>query len=247
MRNRLVAGNWKMHGSKAANPALLEAVAAGAAKLDGAECAVCVPYPYLAQAAGLLQGTKVALGAQNASEHAQGAFTGEVSAAMLADFGCRYVLVGHSERRQLYGEGDGQVAAKFAAVLASGMTPVLCVGETLEERDAGRTEATVARQLEAVLAKSGRAAFASAVVAYEPVWAIGTGRTASPGEAQAVHAFLRQRVLAETRILYGGSVKPGNAEALFSQRDVDGGLIGGAALVAADFLAILAAAAQRKG
>jgi len=246
MRNRLVAGNWKMHGSKAANPALLEAVAAGAAALGGAECAVCVPYPYLAQAAGLLQGTKVALGAQNASEHAQGAFTGEVSAAMLAEFGCRYVLVGHSERRQLYGEGDGQVAAKFAAVLAAGMTPVLCIGETLEEREAGRTEATVARQLEAVLAKSGRAAFATAVVAYEPVWAIGTGRTATPEQVQAVHAFLRQRVQAETRILYGGSVKPGNAEALFSQRDVDGGLIGGAALVAADFLAILAAAAQRK-
>ncbi len=247
MRNRLVVGNWKMHGSKAANPALLEGVAAGASGLEGAECAVCVPYPYLEQAAGLLQGTKVALGAQNASEHAQGAFTGEVSAAMLAEFGCRYVLVGHSERRQLYGEGDGQVAAKFAAVLAAGMKPVLCVGETLEEREAGCTEVTVARQLDAVLAKSGRVAFATAVVAYEPVWAIGTGRTASPGEAQAVHAFLRQRVLAETRILYGGSVKPGNAESLFSQRDVDGGLIGGAALMVADFLAILAAAAQRKG
>ncbi len=246
MRERLVAGNWKMHGSLAGNPALIEAIKAGAARQAGVECAICVPFPYLAQAAGLLQGTEVALGAQNASEHAQGAFTGEVSAAMLADFGCRYVLVGHSERRQLYGEGDGQVAGKFAAVLAAGMTPVLCVGETLEERDAGRTEATVARQLDAVLAKSGRGAFATAVVAYEPVWAIGTGRTASPGEAQAVHAFLRQRVLAETRILYGGSVKPGNAEALFAQRDVDGGLIGGAALVAADFLAILAAAARRK-
>jgi len=246
MRTRLVAGNWKMHASKAANRALLQAVAAGAATVVGAECAVCVPFPYLAQAAGLLQGTKVALGAQNASEHAQGAFTGEVSAAMLAEFDCRYVLVGHSERRQLYGEGDAQVSGKFAAVLAAGMTPVLCVGETLEEREAGRTQATVARQLEAVLARSGRAAFATAVVAYEPVWAIGTGRTASPAQAQAVHAFLRQRLLPETRILYGGSVKPGNSEALFSQRDVDGGLIGGAALVAADFLAILAAAAQRK-
>lgn len=246
MRKKLVAGNWKMHGSQASNPALLQAVAAGAAQSDGSECAVCVPYPYLAQAAGLLRGTEVALGAQNVSEHAQGAFTGEVSAAMLADFGCRYVLVGHSERRQLYGEGDGQVAAKFAAVVAGGMTPVLCVGETLEERDAGRTEATVARQLNAVLEKSGRQVFATAVVAYEPVWAIGTGRTATPEQAQAVHAFLRQRVLAETRILYGGSVKPDNAEALFSQRDVDGGLIGGAALVAEDFLAILAAA-QRKG
>ena len=245
MRSRLVAGNWKMHGSLAGNPALLEAIAKGAAGLAGAECAVCVPYPYLAQAAQALRGTTVALGAQNASEHAHGAFTGEVSAAMLAEFGCRYVLVGHSERRQLYGEGDAQVAAKFAAVLAGGMTPVLCVGETLEERDAGRTEETVGRQLEAVLAKSGRAAFATAVVAYEPVWAIGTGRTATPEQAQAVHAFLRQRVLPGTRILYGGSVKPGNAEALFAQPDVDGGLIGGAALVAADFLAILAAA-QRK-
>jgi triosephosphate isomerase len=246
MRKRLVAGNWKMHGSLASNPALLQAVAEGAAAPGGPECAVCVPYPYLAQAAALLNGTQVALGAQNASEHAQGAYTGEVSVAMLADFGCRYVLVGHSERRQLYGEGDEQVAAKFAAVVAGGMTPVLCVGETLAERDAGRTEATVARQLEAVLARSGRAAFSTAVLAYEPVWAIGTGRTATPEQAQEVHAFLRQRVLAETRILYGGSVKPGNAKSLFSQRDVDGGLIGGAALVAADFLAILAAAAQRK-
>jgi len=247
LRMQLVAGNWKMHGNQASNPALLQAVAAGAANLDGVECAVCVPFPYLAQAAGLLKGTRVALGAQNASEHAQGAYTGEVSVAMLADFGCRYVLVGHSERRQLYGESDAQVAAKFAAVAAGGMTPVLCVGETLAERDAGRTEETVARQLDAVLAGSGRQAFATAVLAYEPVWAIGTGRTATPEQVQAVHAFLRQRVLPATRILYGGSVKPGNAEALFSQRDVDGGLIGGAALVAADFLAILAASAQRKG
>ncbi|MBM3367096.1 MAG: triose-phosphate isomerase [Betaproteobacteria bacterium] len=245
MRERLVAGNWKMHGSLAGNRALVEAVKAGAARLTGARCAVCVPYPYLSHVAELLCGSMVALGAQNASEHAQGAFTGEVSAAMLAEFGCRYVLVGHSERRQLYGDGDGQVAAKFAAVQAAGMTPVLCVGETLEERDAGRTEATVARQLDAVLSRSGKEAFATAVLAYEPVWAIGTGRTASPEQAQAVHAFLRERVLTGTRILYGGSVKPGNAEALFSQRDVDGGLIGGAALVAEDFLAILAAA-QRK-
>lgn len=245
MRTPLVAGNWKMHGSRASNRALLDAVLAGIEDLGGVECAVCVPFPYLGEVAGRLQGTRLGWGAQNLSEHAQGAHTGEVSAAMLKEFGCRYVLVGHSERRQLYGEGDAQVAAKFAAVLAGGMTPVLCVGETLEERDAGRTEATVARQLEAVLATSGRASFATAVVAYEPVWAIGTGRTATPEQAQSVHAFLRQRVLAETRILYGGSVKPGNAEALFSQRDVDGGLIGGAALVAADFLAILAAA-QRK-
>lgn len=248
MRNRLVVGNWKMHGSKAANPALLEGVAAGASGLEGAECAVCVPYPYLEQAAGLLQGTKVALGAQNASEHAQGAFTGEVSAAMLAEFGCRYVLVGHSERRQLYGEGDGQVAAKFAAVLAAGMKPVLCVGETLEEREAGCTEVTVARQLDAVLAKSGRVAFATAVVAYEPVWAIGTGKTPTVAEVAAAHAHIR-KVLSglvpdadAVRLLYGGSVKGSNAGELLAVGDVDGALIGGASLKADEFLAIAKAA-----
>jgi triosephosphate isomerase len=238
MRARLVAGNWKMHGSRESNRALLDALVAA-----DVACAVCVPYPYLAQAADRLQGTRVAWGAQNLSEHAAGAFTGEVSAAMLADFGCRYVLVGHSERRQLFAETDAQAAAKFAAAKAAGIAPILCVGETLEQRDAGRTEAVVARQLDAVLA---RGAFGDAVLAYEPVWAIGSGRTATPEQAQQVHGFLRQRVGAATRILYGGSVKPQNAAAIFAMPDVDGGLIGGASLVAQDFLAICAAA-QLKG
>lgn len=240
MRARLVAGNWKMHGSRAANAALLDALLAG---LPQVECVVCVPYPYLAQVAERLKGTPLAWGAQNLSEHAAGAHTGEVSAAMLAEFGCRYVLVGHSERRQLYGETDAQAAAKFAAAKAAGLRPIFCVGETLAERDAGRTEEVVARQVDAALQK---AAFDDAVLAYEPVWAIGTGRTATPAQAQAVHAFLRQRVGEATRILYGGSVKPDNAAAIFAGPDVDGGLIGGASLVAKDFLAI-AQMAQRKG
>jgi triosephosphate isomerase len=236
MRGRLVAGNWKMHGSLAANRALLDAVVAG---VQGVECAVCVPFPYLAQAAERLKGTTIAWGAQNVSEHAQGAYTGEVAAAMLAEFGCRYVLVGHSERRQLYSETDAQAAAKFAAAQSAGLRPIFCIGETLAERDAGRTEEVVARQLDAVL---GRSKFGDAVLAYEPVWAIGTGRTATPEQAQAVHGFLRKRVGDATRILYGGSVKAQNAAAIFSKPDVDGGLIGGASLVAADFLAICAAA-----
>ena len=246
MRTPLVAGNWKMHGNRASNRVLLDAVVAGIERLEGVECAVCVPFPYLGEVAGRLEKTRLGWGAQNLSEHAQGAFTGEVSAPMLAEFGCRYVLVGHSERRQLYGETDAVVAAKFAAVLAQGMTPILCLGETLDERDAGRTEQVVERQLEAVLALNERKSFTTAVVAYEPVWAIGTGRTASPEQVQAVHAFLRARVLPGTRILYGGSVKPANAETIFSMQDVDGGLIGGASLVAGDFTAI-ARAAQRRG
>jgi len=247
MRKRLVAGNWKMHGSRAANKALLEAIVAGFTGGEAnVECTVCAPYPYLVEVAGQLRGTFVSWGAQNVSEHAQGAYTGEVSAPMLAEFGCRYVIVGHSERRQLFGESDGMVASKFSAVRTHGMTPILCLGESLEEREAGRTEATVARQLEAVLATTGIGAFASAVVAYEPVWAIGTGRTASPQQAQEVHAFLRAKLLPETRVLYGGSVKAANAAAIFAMPDVDGGLIGGASLVADEFLGILRAA-QRKG
>jgi triosephosphate isomerase len=198
-------------------------------------CAVCAPFPYLAQVAERLRGSQIAWGAQNVSEHAQGAYTGEVSAAMLAEFGCRYVIVGHSERRQLYGEGDALVAAKFAAVRSAGMTPILCVGETLQERDAGKTEAVVGRQLGAV-------DFGNAVLAYEPVWAIGTGRNATPEQAQEVHAFLRKKVPSGTPILYGGSVKPQNAAAIFAMPDVDGGLIGGASLVAKDFLDIVKAA-----
>jgi triosephosphate isomerase len=250
MRTPLVAGNWKMHGNRASNRALLDAVLAGIESLDGVECAVCVPFPCLGEVAGRLAKTRLAWGAQNLSEHAQGAFTGEVSAAMLAEFGCRYVLAGHSERRQLYGETDTVVAAKVAALLGHGMTPVLCLGETLEERDAGRTEQVVGRQLDAVIAVNEKKSLQRAVVAYEPVWAIGTGRTASPEQVQAVHAFLRTRLFPETRIVYGGSVKPANAEAIFAMPDVDGGLIGGASLVAGDFIAIVQAAArtaQQKG
>ena len=241
-RTRLVAGNWKMHGSRASNRALLEAILRETGKA-GADCAVCPPYPYLSQVAEQLRGTLIAWGAQNVSEHAQGAYTGEVSAAMLVEFGCRYVIVGHSERRQLYGENDLQVAAKFAAARSAGLTPILCVGETLGERDAGKTEQVVARQLDAVLAKSD---FAGAVLAYEPVWAIGTGRNATPEQAQAVHAFLRRKLNMEARIVYGGSVKPQNAAAIFAMPDVDGGLIGGASLVAQDFLAILNAAGKAR-
>lgn len=252
MRARLVAGNWKMHGSRQANADLLDALLAGLGKHGAprsSECAVCVPFPYLEQVAARLAGSQLAWGAQNVSEHAAGAFTGEVSAAMLAEFGCRYAIVGHSERRQLFGETDAQVANKFSAAQAGGLVPILCVGETLEAREAGRTETVVGAQLDAVLATAGVAAFVRAIVAYEPVWAIGTGKTASAEQAQAVHAFLRGRLAKQdaavaqgVRILYGGSVKAANAAAIFAMPDVDGGLIGGASLVADEFLAIAAAA-----
>jgi triosephosphate isomerase len=238
-RTRLVAGNWKMHGSRATIRALLDEIVAGMGEAL-AQCAVCAPFPYLGQVAERLRGTKVAWGAQNVSEHASGAYTGEVAASMLAEFGCRYVIVGHSERRQLYGETDAQVGAKYKAARAAGLTPIVCVGETLAEREAGRTAEVVGRQMSAV-------PFAGGVVAYEPVWAIGTGRNATPEQAQEVHAFLRQRLPADTPILYGGSVKPQNAVAIFAMPDVDGGLIGGASLVAADFLAIVRAAQRSKG
>ena len=251
MRARLVAGNWKMHGSRSTNRALLDAIVKGMNGISGVECAVCVPFPYLAETAAQLARTPVAVGAQNLSEHAEGAYTGEVSAAMLADFDCRYVIVGHSERRHQYGETDAQVAGKFAAAQAAGLTPILCVGETLAERDANRTEAVVARQFDAVLDEAGAAAFARAVLAYEPVWAIGTGRNATPEQAQEVHGFLRGRLsqrdkgVAEgLRVLYGGSMKPSNAAAILEMPDVDGGLVGGASRVAVDFLAILRAAAS---
>ena len=250
MLTPLVAGNWKMHGNRASNRALLDAVLAGIGGLAGVECAVCVPCPYLGEVAGRLADTPLAWGAQNLSEHPQGAYTGEVSAPMLKEFGCRYALVGHSERRQLYGETDAAAAAKFAAAAGQGLTPILCLGETLAERDAGRTEEVVGRQLESVFRLNERKSFEKAVVAYEPVWAIGTGRTATPEQAQAVHAFLRSKLLPGTRILYGGSLKPANAKEIFSMPDVDGGLIGGAALVAADFIEIArtaARASQRKG
>ena len=254
MRQRLVVGNWKMHGSLPGNKALLEPVVAAAAGLRSASCAVCVPYPYLAQVQAALAGSRVAWGAQNVSQHPKGAFTGEVSVAMLTDFGCRYVLVGHSERRQYFGEDDTVVAAKAKTVQAGGMVPIVCVGETLAEREAGVTEAVVGRQLAAVADVLGGAGPGAAVVAYEPIWAIGTGRTASPEQAQAVHAFIRTQVEAWDRkfagalsILYGGSVKASNAEELLAMPDIDGGLIGGASLVATEFNAICRAAdAQSK-
>ncbi|HKO88234.1 MAG TPA: triose-phosphate isomerase [Burkholderiales bacterium] len=249
MRTKLVAGNWKMHGSMAANPPLLQALKAGAAGIPDVSIAVCVPFPYLQQAGVLLDGSRIGLGAQNLSEHESGAYTGEVSAGMLQDFGCRYVIVGHSERRALYAESDAQVARKFVAAQRAGLIPILCVGETLAEREQNATESVVARQLDAVIEAAGIAAFGRAVIAYEPVWAIGTGRTATPEQAQAVHKFIRERVAAKDaaiaqalQLLYGGSVKPGNAKELFAKHDVDGGLIGGASLVAEDFLAICAAA-----
>jgi triosephosphate isomerase len=245
-RTRLVAGNWKMHGSRESNRALLDRLLQEIPAIKGVECAVCVPFPYLGQVAERLAGTAIAWGAQNVSEHAQGAYTGEVSAAMLAEFGCRYVIVGHSERRQLYGESDAQVAAKFAAAQRAGLVPILCVGETLAERDAGRTRQVVDRQLQQVLNLKGKDSVSKAVVAYEPVWAIGTGRTATPQQAQEVHGFLRKKVLPETRILYGGSVKPQNAAAIFAMPDIDGGLIGGASLVAQEFTAIVRAAGTQK-
>ncbi len=241
MRGKLVVGNWKMNGGLAANAALLSELKGGWRAMAGRALAVCVPYPYLAQVAELLAAAPIAWGAQDVSEHASGAYTGEVSAGMLAEFGCRYAIVGHSERRQFFGDTDAGVAAKAVAALGAGLTPIACVGETLAERDAGVTMSVVLRQLDAVLAAVDVNA-AKLVVAYEPVWAIGTGRTASPEEAQAVHALLRARLAengaAEVAVLYGGSVKADNAKALFAMTDIDGGLIGGASLKAAEFLAI---------
>ncbi|HWS11630.1 MAG TPA: triose-phosphate isomerase [Rhodocyclaceae bacterium] len=250
MRRKFVAGNWKMHGSLAANAKLLDAVLGGLPASDAVETAVCVPFPYLAQAREKLAGTRVAWGAQNLSQHAQGAYTGEVSAAMLLDFGCRYVIVGHSERRSLYGDSDALVAAKYDAALKAGLTPILCLGETLEQREAGVTAQVVNTQLDAVMDACGAASLGRAVVAYEPVWAIGTGRTATPDQAQEVHALIRARVSGKDpavakglQILYGGSVKASNAKEIFAMPDIDGGLIGGASLVADDFLAIVKAGA----
>lgn len=248
MRKKLVAGNWKMNGSLAENAALLAAIKPA---LAGIEAVVCVPFPYLAQAQVLLAGSSIAWGAQNLSEQGKGAFTGEVSAAMLLDFGCKYVIVGHSERRSLYGESDALVASKYMVAQAAGLIPILCVGESLDERESGVTEAVVARQLDAVIDAAGVGSLAKAVVAYEPVWAIGTGKTASPEQAQAVHAFIRGKIAAldsgmanQLVIQYGGSVKASNASELMAQPDIDGGLIGGASLVAEEFVAICRAAAK---
>ena len=246
MKRQLIAGNWKMNGSFAANEVLLSALAAG---MGGATCqvAVCVPAPYLAQVQGLVEGTGIDLGAQDVSQHESGAYTGEVSANMLRDLATRYCLVGHSERRQYHGETDAMVAAKAQRALAAGITPIVCVGETLAEREAGRTEEVVKRQLAAVIHTNGHC-ISEIVVAYEPVWAIGTGKTASPQEAQQVHAVLRGQLRAATEqadrmlILYGGSMNAANAAQLLSQEDIDGGLVGGASLKAADFLSIVGAA-----
>lgn len=248
MRKKLVVGNWKMYGSLQKNQLLLEALKASAATLV-CDIAVCPPFPYLSQVQHLLVGSGIDLGAQNVSNFATGAYTGEVSAAMLGDLGCKYVLVGHSERRSIFGEADALVAAKFSAAQAVGLLPVLCLGESLGERESGRTAEVVSSQLAAVVERLGVSVLANAVIAYEPVWAIGTGVTASPEQAQEVHCAIRTQVakldadLAKVlRILYGGSVKPQNAAELFAQPDIDGGLIGGAALVADDFLAICQAA-----
>jgi triosephosphate isomerase len=254
MTTPLVLGNWKLHGSAAFVDALLAELLSGWAGVPAADAArvhwgVCPPFPYLAQAASRLSGTDMTWGAQDVAAFDQGAYTGEVSAAMLADLGCTWALIGHSERRALFGETDADVARKVERVLAAGLTPVVCVGETLEERNAGQMEQVLGRQVDAVGAALARAGDRF-VLAYEPVWAIGTGMTASPEQAQAAHRFIRERLVtggvvaaAQARILYGGSVKPSNAAQLFSQPDVNGGLIGGAALVAADFLAICRAAA----
>ena len=245
MRKILVVGNWKMNGSRVANAELLAGMVGARPYLS--DVAVCVPFPYLGETAATLAATGIRWGAQDCSAHGSGAYTGEVSTSMLAECGCRYVLVGHSERRALHGESDMLVAQKAQAALARGVTPIVCVGETLEERDAGQTEAVVKRQLSVVIHQLAHCA-GEIVVAYEPVWAIGTGRTATPEQAQQVHQVLRAQLQAATghaaamRILYGGSVKPDNAATLFAMPDIDGGLIGGASLKAADFIAICRAA-----
>lgn len=245
MRRKLVAGNWKMNGSLESIRGLLQGIKEGAAQVAAVELAVFPPFVYLGLVEQQLSGTAIGWGTQNLSEHASGAYTGEVAGPMLKDFHCAYVIVGHSERRTLYGETDDLVARKFAAARKVGLKPILCVGETLEERDQGVTEAVVERQLKAVLDLEGVEAFNDAVIAYEPVWAIGTGRTATPQQAQEVHAFIRAKlaernsaVAAKARILYGGSMKAANAKELLAMADIDGGLIGGASLEAKEFLAI---------
>lgn len=246
MKKKLIAGNWKMNGSAAANAALVEALRAG---LPGASCqmAICVPAVYLSQVAQLIQNSDIGLGAQDVSAYDAGAYTGEISAAMLRECGVRYVIVGHSERRQYHGETDATVAVKTQKALAAGVTPIVCVGETLAEREAGKTEEVVKRQLAAVIHTNGHC-ISEIVVAYEPVWAIGTGKTATPAQAQEVHAVLRAQLLAATphadrmHILYGGSMNAANAAELLAQKDIDGGLVGGASLKAPDFLTIAAAA-----
>ena len=243
MRSSLIAGNWKMNGSLSSVIELVEGIKAGEA--GHAELAVCPPAVFLMKVGGMLEGSEIALGAQNVCNHEAGAYTGEISAAMLAECGCRYAIVGHSERRSLYLESDELVAARFAMAVSAGLTPILCVGEPLYEHEQRVTEAVVARQIDSVLETCGIAGFEGAVIAYEPVWAIGTGLVASPELAQSVHEFIRGKLAAydaaiaqKVRILYGGSMNPSNAAELLSQADIDGGLIGGASLKADDFLAI---------
>lgn len=245
MRQPLIAGNWKMNGTRASAEALIQGVIAGLTGMNQAEIAVCVPFVFLELGQRLLSGASIHLGAQNVCTEASGAYTGEISAAMLNEFGCSYVICGHSERRDYYGETDAIVAKKLAMVMSAGMTPILCVGETLEQREQGFMETVIARQIDAIIAANGIASFAQLEIAYEPVWAIGTGKTATPEQAQEVHAFIRTRLSerdatigATVRILYGGSMKPSNAAELLAMPDIDGGLIGGASLVADDFLAI---------
>lgn len=245
MRNRFVIGNWKLNGSLATNALLLDALKAGVAAKTGGSCGVCVPAPYLAQVQAALSGSVIGWGAQDASRMEVGAYTGEVSAAMVAEFGARFVLVGHSERRAMFGDTDEAVADKFGLALKSGLVPILCVGESLADRESGKTEEVIWRQLQAVIAAHGVKNLSVAILAYEPVWAIGTGKTATPEQAEEVHAFLRGKVQALDRtigdklsILYGGSVKKSNAKELFGRPNIDGGLIGGASLVADEFLGI---------
>jgi triosephosphate isomerase len=249
MRRTLVAGNWKLNGSKQNTKELIDGILQGMSAVTNADVAVCPPFVYIPQAAELLASTQVAWGAQNCSQHNDGAYTGEVAAPMLKEFGCTYVILGHSERRSIYNESNDDIVQKFIAVKSAGLIPILCVGELLTEREAGKTEAVVAEQLDAVLNVTGIEEFENAVIAYEPVWAIGTGVTATPEQAQEVHAFIRQRLAAKNaaiaenvQILYGGSVKPDNAAELFANSDIDGGLIGGASLQADSFLGICTAA-----
>jgi triosephosphate isomerase (TIM) len=249
MRDKLVAGNWKMYGSRASTRSLVAGLAAEFAGGAPCEIAVCPPFAYLAEAAAQASGTPIQVGAQDVSRHDEGAYTGEVSGAMLADLGCRYAIVGHSERRSMQGESDELVAAKFLAAQRHGLTPILCVGESLAEREAEQTEAVVDRQLGAVVRAAGIEAFSRAVIAYEPIWAIGTGRTATPAQAQAVHAFIRGLLRPENgtiadlvKVLYGGSVKAANAADIFAMPDIDGGLVGGASLEVAGFTSICRAA-----
>jgi triosephosphate isomerase (TIM) len=249
MRKPLVAGNWKMNGSLESIRTLLAGIKSGISDVQNAEVAVCPPYVYLAETEKLLQSSGIGWGGQDLSTESSGAFTGEVAVSMLQDFGCQYVIVGHSERRTYHAESDEIVAKKYAVARAAGLVPILCVGETLEERESGITEQVVARQLDALIDMEGVEALKDGVIAYEPVWAIGTGKTASPEQAQEVHAFIRGRVAEKSaevadgvRILYGGSMKPDNAKELIGKPDIDGGLIGGASLKAEDFLGICTAA-----